>query len=155
MKNLFLFLILSAFAFGQTVSYSDRFITVDFGTMANSVDETAYVSLKGWSKIDSVSATFVGTGELDVDSVTVYRAVSIESGQWVDVSVLGNFTVTLDLAAASKDIEPLFSSNATLITGAALRGVNALKFLTRGATAGNDATDPNKGVLLLQIWGTK
>lgn len=136
--------------------FAQRVIVKDLGTMVNSVDETGFVDLSAWSKIDSISVTYAGLGEMDVDSLTVYSAVKLPNGKFVkDVSVLGNFTVTLNLAAGVYDIEPLFSSNATLLTGSALRGLNALYFVTRGATSGNDATDPNHGWVAFQVWGTK
>lgn len=146
-----LVVLIASFSFGQS-----RVIVRDLGTIANSVNETGFVDLSGWSKIDSVSVTYVGLGEMDVDSLTIYRAVKVGNDKFIpDVSVLGNFTVTLNLAAGVYDLEPLFSSNATLLTGAALRGCNALKYVTRGATSGNDATDPNRAWLVFQIWGTK
>lgn len=151
-KLIYVFIaLLSIASFAQ-----DRVITKDLGTMANSVDETGFVDLTGWSKIDSISVTFIGLGEMDVDSLTLYRAVKLPNGQFKkDVSVLGNFTVTLNLAAGVYDLEPLFSSNATLLTGAALRGIDGIYYVTRGATSGNDATDPNRGWIKFQIWGTK
>lgn len=155
MRNLIAILLVAlvaTFSFGQ-----DRVIVKSLGTVANAVDETGYVDLSGWSKIDSISVTFAATGELNVDSLTIYRAAKVSGGKFIkDVTVLGNFTVSLDLAAGVSDIEPLFSSNATLLTGAALRGCNALYYLTRGdADGGNDATDPNAGWIVFQIWGTK
>lgn len=159
MKNILaivLVALISFASFGQ-----NRVIVKDLGTMYNSVlgsayFETGYVDLSGWSKIDSISVTYVGLGEMDVDSLTIYRAVKLPNGTFQkDVSVLGNFTVTLNLAAGVYDLEPLFVNNATILTGAALRGCNALYYVTRGATSGNDPTDPNRGWILFQIWGTK
>lgn len=155
MKNLIVILLVALFA---TFSFAqDRVIVKPLGTVANAVDETGFVDLSGWSKIDSISVTLAATGELNIDSVTIYGAAKVSNGKFIpDVTVLGNFTATLDLAAGVSDIEPLFVSNATLLTGAALRGFNAIKYLTRGdADGGNDATDPNAGWLLFQIWGTK
>lgn len=155
MKNILIALVLlTSLSFGQS-----RVIVKDLGTMYNSVlgstyFETGFVDLSGWAKIDSISVTYVGKGEMDVDSLTIYRAAKLPNEKFVpDVSVLGNFTVTLNLAAGVYDLEPLFSSNATLLTGAALRGCNALYYVTRGATSGNDPTDPNRGWILFQIWG--
>lgn len=138
----------------------DRVITKDLGTLVNSTagtsaNRTGYVDLSGWSKIDSISVTYVGLGEMDVDSLDIYRATKINGKFHPDVSVLGTFTVTLNLADGVYDLEPLLVSNATIITGAALRGCDALYYVTRGATSGNDATDPNHGWLKFQIWGTK
>ena len=129
----------------------------DLGTMANTTVDSSYVKFPaGWS-IDSISVTFVGSGELNVDSLVFYKAVNVD-GKWVpDVSVLGTFTVTLDLADGVADLEQLYSSNATILTGAALRGLNGLKFRTWGAGAGgNDATDTGQnGWVVLTYWGTK
>ena len=106
---LVLIVLFASFSFAQS-----RVTVVDLGTMANSVDESGYFDFSQWSQVDSISVSFIGTGELDVDSLTVYRAAKTPSGYKVDAAVLGNFTVTLNLAAASTDIEPLFSSDATL-----------------------------------------
>lgn len=158
MRNLIAFVLvvlLSVMSFGQS-----RVIVKDLGTLTNSTagtsaNRTGYVDLSAWAKIDSISVTYVGKGEMDVDSLTIYRAAKVGNDKFIaDLSVLGNFTVTLNLAAGVYDLEPLFVSNATLLTGAALRGCNALYFVTRGATSGNDATDPNRGWVLFQVWGT-
>jgi len=158
MRKLFVIVLvlLSTITFAQS-----RVIVKDLGTMINSTagtsaNETGFVDLSGWSKIDSVSMAFVGKGELDVDSVDVYPAIKLPSGKFVkDVTILGTATVTLDLADGVYDIERLVTSGATIITGANLRGMNGLYYVTRGATAGNDATDPNNGWLVFQVWGTK
>ena len=157
MKKLFAFLfVLTSLSFAQvTTSGNGRYIWVDLGTVANSADETNYVSLPNWRVIDSISVTFAAKGEVDIDSLTVYGVVTHPAtGQYVGTTVLGNFTVTLNLAAGVEEIEQLYTSNATLLTGAALRGLTGLKLLTRGATAGCDATDPDRGVIFLQVWGT-
>lgn len=149
-----LLLSLAVPTFGQ-----DRVIVSDLGTVANSVDETGYVYFgNDWQKIDSVSVTIAASGELDMDSLTLYKAVfDPDEGVWYkDVSVLGNFTVTLNLADGVKDLEQLYSSNATLLTGASLRGINGLYYLTRGATSGNDPTDTGQHAKIIwHIWGTK
>lgn len=151
MKKIFALIVLISL-----VAFPQRTVIKPLGTVSNSVDETGYLDLTGWSQIDSISVTFVAKGELDVDSVTVYRAVKVPGvGYKKDITVLGNFTVTLDLADGVWDIEPLFVSNATVLNGAALRGVDAIYYVTRGATSGNDPTDPNAGWLMFQIWGTK
>lgn len=137
----------------------DRVIVTDLGTVANSVNETGYVYFgNDWQKIDSVSVTIVASGELDMDSLTLYKAnFDPDKGVWYkDVSVLGNFTITLNLADGVKDLEQLYSSNATLLTGASLRGINGVYYLTRGATSGNDATDTGQHAKILwHIWGLK
>lgn len=151
MKKIFVIviLLLAQFTFAQNV------IVRNLGTVANSVDETGYIDLSDWNKIDSVSVTFVGKGEIDVDSLTVYKAAKVGNTFVKDLTPIGNFTVTLDLNDGVYDLEPLFSSGATLLTGAALRGCNAIYYLTRGATSGNDPTDPNNGWILFHVWGTK
>lgn len=158
MRKLFVIVLvlLSTITFAQS-----RVVVKDLGTMANSSlgsgsDETGYLDLSGWSKIDSISVTFIGKGEMDVDSVDFYGAVKLPNGKFVkDVTIIATATVTLNLADGVYDIEPLKTSDATVLTGAKLRGLNAIYYVTRGAASGNDATDPNNGWLAFQIWGTK
>ena len=138
-----------------TIQAQDRILTLDYGTLTTAVPETQYLDLTGWSEIDSISILAIGTGEVDVDSIDIYPTYQDKLGQgvWADVTILGTATVTLNLAAGVKDIEQLFSSNATILTGAALRGINGLKVTVQPA-AGCDATDPNKFIVAFQIWGT-
>ncbi len=151
-------LLFAAISFAQTTTYDGHFAYVDCGTVANSVDETGYVDLSrlGLSKIDSISVTAIGTGELDVDSVDCYVGVNdIPDGLIRYSSTAITFTVTINVAAGASAFEQLYSSNATLLTQEALRGANVIKVITRGATAGNDATDPNKLILVFEAWGTQ
>ena len=157
MKKLFNLIVL-VFLFSVTVfpqanvKYFGRFIDVDFGTVANSVTETNYISIDGWSKIDSISVVAYGYGETDVDSIDMY--VGNGGGIYSSTAITG--TVTLNLADAVAGWELILASNATQLTGAALRGVKAIKVVTRGATSGNDATDTKQNFhVLFQIWGTK
>lgn len=156
MKKLFIFtlVLLSTITFAQS-----RVIVKDLGTLTNSTagtsaDRTGYVDLSAWSKVDSVSVTYVGLGEMDVDSLDIYPAVKLPNGKMVkDVTILGTYTVTLNLADGIYDIERLATSNATIISGSALRGINGLYYVTRGATSGNAAG--NNAWLAFQVWGTK
>lgn len=156
--------IISLFVIGLLLSLAipvqaqdTRVIQKNLGTVANSVDETGYVFFGDWDRVDSISISIAAIGEIDIDSLTLYKAVfDADEGKWyVDVSVLGNATVTLNLAATVDDLEQLYTSNATILTGASLRGINGLYYVTRGATAGNDATDPNEAVINFQIWGVR
>lgn len=134
------------------VSYTGRYIDINFGTVANSVTETYYVSIDGWTKIDSISVVACGIGELDVDSIDMY--VGYGGGIYSSTAITA--TVTLDLADGVAGWQNIVSSNATQLTGAALRGVKAIKVVSRGATAGNDATDASQNFhVVFQIWGTK
>jgi hypothetical protein len=153
-------LILLAFLTTLTFSQS-RVMWVDFGTLANSVTETAYATLGNWAKIDSISVMAVATGETDVDSIDIYvgfansntAGVSQTPG-WYSATAY-TFVSTVDVAVGVKVFQNVTVANATLLTGVVLRGVNSLKIVTRGATAGNDPTDPNKFLVGLQIWGTQ
>jgi len=161
MKKLFI-IIFALIAIGltsaQTTDYSGRFAYVDFGTVANSVTETGYVNLDrlNYSHIDSISVTAIGTGELDVDSVDIYVGTAdIKHGISRYSATANTFTSTIDVNAAASAFEQLYSSDATLLTGGLLRGANSLKVVTRGSVSGNDPTDPNKLVVVFQVWGTK
>jgi hypothetical protein len=153
MKKIFAFVILSLlFAFNMQAQ--DRFQVLDFGTIAEAVTETQTLSLKGWSKIDSITVLAIGTGEADVDSIDIYGAYQdATEGVWQDLTIIATGTVTLNLAAGIEDVEQIFSSNATQLTGAALRGYNALVVKLQ-PTDGCDATDPNNFKVGFQIHGT-
>jgi len=160
MKNLlfvFLFALIALVPlnFGQIVSYDGRVVNVNYETVANSVTETGYVSLDGWTTIDSISVVVFGVGETDIDSLDIYVG---NGGAGVTAqysATVYHYAVTVNAAAAAVYIERLYSANATLLTKAVLRNANRLKIVTRGATSGNDATDPNKLVVQLIISGTK
>jgi len=152
MKTIALFLVV---LFASLTLAQDRIEVLDFGTIAQAVPETKTLDLRGWASIDSISVLAVGTGEVDVDSVDIYGAFQDPNGTglWVDVTILGTATVTLNLADGTEDIELLVASNATILTGIALRGLNALSVIVQPA-AGSDATDPNNFKVVFQIWGT-
>jgi hypothetical protein len=153
MKKLFLLFALFAITLSAQ-TYQKRFIDLNFGTLANSVSETQYVDLGDWSRIDSISVAAYGTGELDVDSVDIY----VGYGKGYFGSTCYTFETAssyLNFADGIKGWENLLVSGATSLTGAVLRGVKALRVTTRGATSGNDATDPNNFHVLFHIWGTK
>ncbi|MCP4394549.1 MAG: hypothetical protein GY804_09830 [Alphaproteobacteria bacterium] len=148
-KILTLVILFACLSFAQ-----ERFKTLDFGTVVTATPESQYLDLTGWSAIDSISIVAIGTGEVDVDSLDIYGAyMHPTDGTWVDVTILGTATVTLNLADGVEDVELLVASNATILTGAALRGLNGLKVTVQPA-AGSDATDPNRILVGFQIWGT-
>ena len=151
MKKIALFLVV---LFASFTLAQDRILVLEYGTLASAIPETQNVWLGDWAKIDSISMTAVGTGEVDVDSIDVYKAFQGDDGIWVDASVLATATVTLNLADGVEDIEPLFTSDVGILSGAALRGVNALSVIVQPA-AGCDVEDPNDFKVVLQIWGTK
>lgn len=151
MKKLFVILFaLTALTFGQSVYF------LDYGTLANSVSETQYLYLGENAVIDSIVVVATGTGELDVDSIDVYVGSykRLTDGTfWQRYSTTNiNLTCTINVDSAVSAYQRILSSDATQLTGAALRGVNALKVTTRGATSGNDATDPNKFVVIFYVY---
>ena len=131
----------------------------NLGTVANSVDEAyTYETFAGLlkqfncAKIDSMVFSVTAVGELDVDSLDWYPVNWTSTGTAVKGTVKMH-TVTLDLAAAATGTELL------LITGAGLgsslwRGYEGFGFMTRGATAGSDATDPNNLKLTSTFYGS-
>lgn len=158
MKKLFvLFVLFSVVALSQT-----RVLKLDFGTLANSVTETKYLGLGEWANIDSIAVGYAATGEIDVDSIDIYLgwnnstfAGELPATGWYGATAY-TFVSTLDNAAGVKTWANILVSGATALTSAVLRGgINSLKVVTRGAAAGNDATDPNKFIVLFHIWGTK
>lgn len=157
MKKIFIFILFSmlflASSFGQTYTYTSNGILVDFGTVANSGQETAYISLDKWSVVDSISVVVLGTGEMDVDTVSIYPGVTSGSGSWYN-STATHLVSTIDLAASVKGTFRILSSNATQLNAGFMRGYNSLKVVLEVGASGNDATDPNKCLVAFQVWGT-
>lgn len=149
MKKSVLALILfcSVMSFGQTLK------VLDFETLQNSVTKTKYIDFADYKKIDSISVIAVGYGEVDVDSVDIYVGVKTPSGVTAYSSVVNTSICTLDLAASVSGAEALLVSNATKLTGAVLRGGNALKVVTRGSTSGCAAGNWFK--VAFRVWGEK
>lgn len=131
----------------------------NYGTVANSVDE-AYVSytwvglLKefGCNKIDSLVISLTAVGELDIDSLMWYP-VSWTTGGTAVKGTVAFRTVTLNLAAGVAGKEVLYSANAG-IASALWRGTEGFTLFTRGAAAGNDATDPNSLKVTITFYGS-
>lgn len=156
--SMFVFILALSFASAQ-----DRTYVVDFGPITNGVTVTSvtkYLKLDGWSKIDSVQITLGVDNETDIDSFDVYvgnafgnRETDWDNGYYG--STVYHYEVTLNVAAAAQGRELLLISNASLLTTVVMRGVNALKFVTRGANSGNDPTDPNRLRAFVQVFGTK
>jgi len=137
---------------------------INFGTVANSVDETGYFHFGryaqklGFTAIDSIQISLFVEGEIDIDSLDCYLGVEGVNTNVADDAYTATaltYTVTLNVAAAAEGVERLLVDNATLLTSAAIRGYNSVKIITRGATAGNDATDPNKLWVMFFIYGKK
>ena len=159
MKNLILALIVlfSVSLFAQNYDAKNGNVFVDFGTVAEAVEETAYINLDklGYARIDSISVTAYGTGELDVDSVDFYVGViDVPNGINRYSSTAITQAVTINVAAGASAFERLYTSGATPLTGDVLRGVNAIKIVVRGAD-GTDPSDPNRLLFLFKVWGEK
>ena len=131
-------------------------VTENLGTQANAAQETFYLDLRGWKSVDSVSVSVSCTGEIDVDTVNFYIGNFTSDGFISDAAggVLYQ-AITLNVAAAATDFELLVTSNATVLTGVALRGCNGIKAVVEVGAAGNDAADPNALYFHWKIHGTK
>jgi hypothetical protein len=160
MKKLIgVFVLIALFAlpsFGQGIVGVKSY---DLGTIANSVDESyryetfsGLIKQFGCNKIDSIVVSMTVDGEADVDSLDWYPVNWTLKGTAVKGTVK-TFTVTLNVAAAGTGTELLLITGAGL--GSALwRGYEGFGFMTRGATAGNDATDPNSCKVTLTFFGS-
>lgn len=164
MKKLFVSLMI---VFAVSASYAQGDATVqrsevtnlgvafDFGTVTNGTNEVSYIDLRGWKSVDSIVVSLSASNETDIDSVVFYLGNLGPSGFIVDASAGALHQVsTLDVAAGGTDFLALLTSDATLLTKAALRGVSAIKAVYK-ANTGNDATDPNKLVAFWRVYGTK
>lgn len=135
----------------QVNTFNNAVCDIKFGTVASSVSETQYVVLPNWKKIDSISVVVYGTGEMDIDSVDFYPG---QGNGHYSTTALTSIS-TIDLAASTKGWQiSRGAAGATVLTGASLCGASALKVTSRGATAGNDATDPNDFHVLLRAHGS-
>ena len=160
MKRVSFFLVIlialmSVMTFGQKTT---RGFTVveDLGTQANAAQETVYLDLRSWSRVDSVVVSLSAVGEIDVDTVNFYLGSFTNDGFISDAAggVLYQ-AVTLDVAAGATDFEVLLTSNATRLTGAAIRGATGIKAVIEIGASGNDATDPNALYINWCIYGLK
>lgn len=133
--------------------------THNYGTVANSVDES-YVSYRfnglikefGCNKIDSILISLTVENETDIDSLMWYPCNWTSSGTVVKGTVK-TFTVTLNVAAAGTGTEVLKVTNAG-VASSLYRGYEGFTLFTRGAAAGNDATDPNNCKVTLTFYGS-
>lgn len=165
MKKLFVSLIIVLFAIAVSFAQSDATVvksevtnlgvTFDLGTVTNGTNEVSYVDLRGWKSIDSIVVSLSASNETDIDSVVFYLGNLGPYGFIADASAGALHQVSLlDVAASGTDFVPLLTSDATLLTKGALRGVSAIKAVYK-ANTGNDATDPNKLVAFWRVYGTK
>jgi hypothetical protein len=128
-------------------------------TVANSVDEI-YITgtysglLKefGCNKIDSMIISATVVGEADIDSLDWYPCNWTVGGTKV-LGTVKHFTVTLNVAAAGTGTEVLKVTDAG-VASTLWRGYEGFAILTRGATAGNDATDPNSLKVTITFYGS-
>lgn len=151
MKKILVLLVL----FALPLVAQNRIVVLDFGTIVEATAETQYLSLVGWSKIDSISIIAIASNEVDVDSIDIYKSFLDPGGlgRWVG-GIVATATVTINQADATETIEQLYTANATILKGANLRGLNELKVVVQ-PTAGCDAGDPNRFMVAFQFWGTK
>lgn len=133
----------------QPKTFDGAYCVVNFGTLANSVSETQYVVLPNWVRLDSITVSAYGVGEVDVDSIDIYPG----GGNGAYSSTALTAISTIDLADGVAGWQNCATNNATVLTGAALRSAKMLKLTTRGATSGNDATDPNSFSVGLRAYG--
>jgi hypothetical protein len=148
-------LILMAFAIDVSAQYV---VTRDLGTLANNAQKNAYFDLQAiqktanFAKVDSIVVTLAAIGEIDIDTLHVFPGVKV--GNVTEYATGQGFTVTINKDSAETVVERLLTSNAG-VSGVNLRGYSYLKVWTKGAAAGNDATDPNRLYLVLNVYGTR
>lgn len=131
----------------------------DYGTIANSVDE-AYINYTfsglikefGCNKIDSLVISLTVKNETDIDSLMWYPCNWTVDGTKV-LGTVSTRTVTLNVAAAATGTQVLLTSNAG-IASTLWRGYEGFTIFTRGASAGNDPTDPNSVKVTITFYGS-
>jgi len=156
MKRISFFLVIF---FALTVSsFAQYVVTRDLGTLANNGQKTALFDLQAiqktanFTRVDSIVVTLAAIGEIDIDTLHVFPGVKV--GNVTEYATGQGFTVTINKDSAETVVERLLASNAG-VSGVNLRGYSYLKVWTKGAAAGNDATDPNRLYLVLNIYGTR
>lgn len=133
--------------------------TYDYGTVANSVDES-YITYRfdgllnefNCSTIDSMVISLTVVGEADIDSLMWYPCNFTSNGTVVKGTVK-TFTVTLNVAAAGTGTQVLLVTNAG-VASSLYRGYEGFTLFTRGAVSGNDATDPNSCKVTITFYGS-
>lgn len=165
MKKQFLIVMLMVFSITAFISPPVKaqgivgVVSHDYGTVANSVDES-FISYRfdglirqfGCNKIDSIHIALTVEGEADIDSLMWYPANWAKDGTVVKGTVATK-TVTLNVAASAYGTEVLFAADAGIISSL-WRGFEGFTLFTRGATAGNDATDPNSLIVTITFYGS-
>ena len=152
MKKLFVLVILLA-SFVSVMPQS-RIASVKFSTLVEATNQTGYVSLGNWSRIDSVTMSIAGTGELAVDSIVTYPGWQDKTGAYYS-STAATFITAVDVATATKFYDNAVGTTAaavaaTVLTGVVVKGANTVKVVvypTDGCSAGNFIN------VLLNIWG--
>ena len=131
----------------------------NLGTVANSVDESyitetfsGLIKQFGCNKIDSLTISVTVDGEADIDSLMFYPCNWTVGGTKV-LGTVKTHTVTLNVAAAGTGTEVLLVSG-TGVLASSFRGYEGFAILTRGATSGNDATDPNSLKVTIMFYGS-
>ena len=162
MKKLFVLfsIILLLFAFTDINAQNVVGVkTFSYGTVANSVDEDyqtfrfqGLINEFGCNKIDSMIISLSVEGEADIDSLMWYPCNFADDGTVIKGTVR-TFTVTLNIAAGAYGTEVLKVTNSG-VGGSLFRGYEGFTLFTRGAAAGNDATDPNSLKVSIMFYGS-
>lgn len=155
MKKIFGFLIVALLFSMNSLAQPYRVYTLPYGLLTAYTTETQYLDLSGWAKIDSVT-TFAlakgGVGDLcEVDSIVFYTGAKTTNGFGFNSTALTQLC-TLDPAASATTWERLVTSNATKLTGAALRGCNMIKCVVYPSNETSVA--PSFFDVGFQVWGT-
>jgi len=158
--GLLVFLFIMLFT-GSAKPQAEYFL--NFGTVANSVDETQYfhfgdfAKANGYEKVDSIAITAVALGEADVDSVVCFPGWKSPSTAntpttagfaYLGATADTTFTCTINVDSNTAGIS---SMGSTGLEGDALEGYNSLKVTTRGAASGNDASDVGQNLKIVFI----
>ena len=160
---LFALLLLTSIASAQKTEIQNLGTIIN-STAGTSANETVFLDLEvvkqkyNWSRVDSVITALYVENETDIDSLDIYpgfRGVK-DGATEIAYTTPTTATITLNVADAGTGYQiSRGTTGATILTFANLAGYNYIKFVTRGATSGNDATDPNKAWLINYIYGTK
>lgn len=153
MKKLFvLFVLFTSLAFSQ------QLVRVTFNNVLEAQQQTGYVSLGEWSRIDSIGLTLAGRGEIDIDSVDVYPGYKLPSGQGYYFGTAYTFLADPNIAASTdfwtNGVGATADKDApTVLTSAVMRGgINSLQVKVRGADGSESG---NTLHCIFRIWGTK
>lgn len=152
MKKLFvLFVLFTAIGFSQS-----QYVYAKFTNLIEATSQTKYIDLGDWSRIDSLTLSLAGTGEVDIDSVVTYPGFKVPGGKAYYFSTAYTFLTDPNIAASTDFwtngcAATADKDDATVLTSAVMKGgINSLKVTIPPA---DGSATGNTVYTIFRIWG--